>query len=137
MNITWLFVFLTLMNYPLAGQAQEDGSCKVGEDGSCLPVDDLPRLPPPAPDGKYHVGFGEPQKVDHSNEQATILTLRLMLEYMHQVFQDETYTAVRDQCRNKHSECTQWAARGEWYVHQTNESTLSSPLNQTDIFGYS
>ena len=62
----------------------------------------------------YGSDFGEPQVIDTEHADAIHTLIKEARVYIRDtVMVDDKYVKVRDQCRNKHRDCTFWAALGE------------------------
>ena len=102
---------------------QADGSCSqettaervvVADDSS---IDSI-QLPEPTEGHLYHVGYGEPQRVQGSEAPATKRRLKEMLHYMETVVgADPLFDEVKGECQNRHELCAFWAAIDECTVN--------------------
>lgn len=72
--------------------------------------------------------YGEPQEIDGIEAASTIRRLHQVDAYMREtVFKEEKYAKVRNNCINRHSQCTFWASIGECEANFAYMQTNCSP----------
>jgi prolyl 4-hydroxylase len=71
------------------------------------------------------LAFGERQSIPSQNVLTVVQT---MLSYMTDTVQtNDTYAAIRDECRNRHAQCAEWAAVGECQANPGYMRTNCAP----------